>query len=324
MSSRLFRSISQPCLPTRVFRAPQLDVDSLRVIEVADDGSLLSQAVPFQFDPDAAFDEVNNASGELVLLLDGLTPPGTQRHYHLYFHWVDGAVTFPAPPVQPRISLTDDVFDAGQDSVHVSSLEGDWYYHKQGAGFSSLVDSDGNDWISYSQAAGAEGEYRGIPNLVYPEGHFHPGATTATSVVTREGPLRASIESSTADGWAVAWDIYPQYAKLTVTEAPGDYWFLYEGTPGGSLDPNSDIVVRSNGIEQLAADSWTADLDGEEWVYFGDPVVDRSLYVINHQADSAVDSYRPMQGAMTVFGFGRAESRFTTHWRWSFFHGGSR
>ena len=38
---------------------------------------------------------------------------------------------------------------------------GTWYFQKEAAGFSSLVDTSGNDWITYSTAAGSAGEYRG-------------------------------------------------------------------------------------------------------------------------------------------------------------------
>jgi hypothetical protein len=49
-------------------------------------------------------------------------------------------------------------------------------------------------------------------------------------------------------------------------------------------------------------------LPDEEWLYFADPNVDRSLFLVNHQLDVEVDSYFPLgSGAesMTVFGFGR-------------------
>ena len=88
-------------------------------------------------------------------------------------------------------------------------------------------------------------------------------------------------------------------------QADHDYWFLYEGTPGGALEPASDYVVRSSGALTPASDAWVGDLGGDEWVYFGDPVVDRALFVANHDNDSLVDSYSQLDGNMTVFGFGR-------------------
>ena len=40
-----------------------------------------------------------------------------------------------------------------------------------------------------------------------------------------------------------------------------------------------------------------------EWVAFGDN--GRVIYLIHNEDDNAVDSYWPMNGEMTVFGFGR-------------------
>jgi hypothetical protein len=83
------------------------------------------------------------------------------------------------------------------------------------------------------------------------------------------------------------------------------YWMLYEGTPGGLLEVNKDIVVTSDGTQVLASQTWIRDIPGDEWAYFGDPTVNRSFYMANHNPDDVVDSYRPMDSLMTVFGFGR-------------------
>ena len=169
-----------------------------------------------------------------------------------------------------------------------------------------MIDADGNDWINYNQASGAAGEFRGIPNLVFPEGHFHPGATTASTKILNEGPLKATIESVTIDGrWRGRWEFYPGYARFTVLATDHDYWFLYEGTPGGLLEEDSDFVMRSDGVSSLLTNEWALDLDGDEWVYFADPNVGRSLFLANHSDDTVIDSYRPLAGLMTVFGFGR-------------------
>lgn len=281
-------------------------VDSLRVVEVGADGSSLDPLVPFQFDPASNFDAATNAAGKLIFLLKGATAPDSSRTYHVYFD-VAGQ-SYSAPVFDKLVSYTDDVLDQGQASYQVQTLNATYYYHKQGAGFSSLVDVDGNDWIDYRPTGGAGGNYRGIPNAVYPEGHFHPGATTATSQILHAGPLKLTIRSVTNDDkWETLWEIYPHYAKMTMVRKDHNYWFLYEGTPGGLLEPTSDLVVRSSDAQpQLASVTWTGDIPGEEWVYFGDPNKNRSLYVINHQEDTLVDSYYPMDGKMTVFGFGRS------------------
>jgi len=106
--------------------------------------------------------------------------------------------------------------------------------------------------------------------------------------------------------WECQWEIYPGYATMTmVTKGNSTYWFLFEGTPGGSYDPSTDYVVRSSGQKNLVSESWEGALSSPEFVYFGDANMKRVAYTVHHEADTRVDSYRPLNDAMTVFGFGR-------------------
>ena len=138
--------------------------------------------------------------------------------------------------MSPQVTVTDNIDDEGLSSLRIETEAGTYYYQKEAAAFSSLVDTGGNDWIGYSTAAGSAGEFRGIPNLVFPEGQFHPGDTTAASTLLHSGPLKATIHSLTNDGqWEAVWEIYPRYARMTLLQTGHEYWFLYEGTPGGEL-----------------------------------------------------------------------------------------
>lgn len=280
------------------------DVNSLRVVEVDSLGRVIDAAVPFQFDPAPGFNPTSAASGTLILIMQDTTDAYKWRLFHVYFDTTGQGFTPAAVP--PQVIVTDGVLDENEESLRIDTPSGSWFYHKQGGGFSSLVDADGNDWIGYHPTGGSAGSYRGIPNIVNPEGHLHPGATTAQTTLISSGPLRASFSSTTTDGlWSVLWYIYPNYASMTITAAGHPYWFLYEGTPGGMIDPTSDFMVRSDGTKTLLSDAWTGDLSGEEWVYFSDPVVDRSLFLVNHQNDNDTDAYFDMNDQMTVFGFGR-------------------
>ncbi len=289
------------------------DPDSLRVIEVDQQGETINAAVPFQFDPASTYDPTGSAIGTVSILLDGATAAGATRSYHVYFDAMSKGIV-PAT-VAPLVIATDGIINEGLDTVRVQTDVGTYYYDKDGGGFSSLVDVDGNDWISHNATSGSAGEYRGVPNLVYPENYMHPGEGGATTTIVSQGPLKTTLRSEAGGGaWVTLWEIGPESARMTVLAGPDNYWFLYEGTPGGSLDLASDVVVRSDGTQTTAGQSWTGDLSGEEWTYFGDPNVGasgRSLYVVNHDQDTAVDSYYPMNGEMTVFGFGRSgTSRF--------------
>ncbi len=283
------------------------DPNSVRVLEVDSNGNLLDANVPFQFDRATDYNAATNANGTLVFMMTGTTSAGGQRYYHLYFDKIGKGFTLPT--FANQVSVTDNVIDEGQSSYQITSQNATYYYQKQSAAFSSLVDLAGNDWISYNATSGAGGSFRGIPNMVYPEGKFHPGSSAATSTLLAQGPLKITIHSVTNDDkWETLWEIFPTYARMTLLKKDHSYWFLYEGTPGGALDDTNDIVVRSNGTETTASTTWNGDLTGAEWLYFGDKALGRSLFMANHADDNLVDSYFPLtdgNGKMTVFGFGR-------------------
>lgn len=296
-----------------------INLDSLALLEVDADGAVLVEGAPFQFDPDVDYDQSENASGLLVVLLEGTTQARETRHYDLYFDIVSAEESFDPQPVSARVQTTDNVQDEGFSSIRVETEVGSYYYHKAGGGFASLVDKEKKDWINYNSSSGGAGDFRGIPNLVAPidGGYFHPGRTFTsnpiTSQIVAEGPLKSSFISTTADGaWQVLWEVFPQYAKLTVLRAASGagYWFLYEGTPGGTFDEAGDYFVASDGSSTLGSGEWETELANEEWVYFaeGSSQITRSLFLVHHQDDATKESYRPDQptgGQMTVFGFGR-------------------
>jgi hypothetical protein len=189
----------------------------------------------------------------------------------------------------------------GQTSFKIVTPSATWIYHERGAGFASLIDRDGDDWISYHPGGGSAGEYRGIPNCGV---CFHPGYTNSTSRVIRSEPHHVTIYSETMDGAGCAgmWDIYPDHATFTMLKTKGNYWFLYEGTPAGKLQGS---IVRSSGERTPLSEVWSKDIPAPEWIYFEAADRNRSLFLIHHEDDDIVDQYWPMEGNMTVFGFGR-------------------
>ena len=183
-----------------------------------------------------------------------------------------------------------------------------YFFQKDAGGFSSLLDVEGNDWISFHPYGGSDGIYRGIPNMVHPDNIYHPGHSNCISSLVHVGPLRVTIRSVSKNGlWECLWQIYPRYARLTLLRnAPEPYWFLYEGTPGGAIDYEKDFSVRSNGVRLPVGQEWqNQDIPAPEWVYFEDSVLDRYIYLVHEEDDVLNDTFWPMQGNMTVFGFGR-------------------
>ncbi|MGA9115311.1 MAG: FlgD immunoglobulin-like domain containing protein [Bacteroidota bacterium] len=277
---------------------------SLRLIEVDSGHAILDTSVAVQFNRSEGYDSASNASGTLVFLLTGVTGPSAARYFQVYFDTL-GTETFTPFQTAPLVAAADTASYEGQASFRVATAGGTYYYHKPGAGFASFIDAAGLDWIGYHPGGGAGGEYRGIPNA---GDAFHPGYTNSSSTLEVNGPLHARIRSRTLDWqWEVVWDIFPRYARMTMHRKGASYWWLYEGTPGGMLQPSTDFVVRPSGQRTNLATSWSYDLPGEEWAYFGDAGMRRVLYVVQHEENTINDYYRQMDSLMTVFGFGRKD-----------------
>jgi hypothetical protein len=276
--------------------------DSLRVVELNVDGQVIDDSVPFQYDA-----ETPNA-GNLILILTGQTAAGAQRDYDVYF---DTTGSFMPADIDAQIQLTGDMMDEGQASYRITTVNVTYYYQKEAGGFSSLLDSEGNDWISFHPWGGSDGIYRGIPNMVHPDNIFHPGHKNCSSSILHSGPLKVTIHTISNNGlWECIWEIYPYYARMTlVSKADKNYWFLYEGTPGGQLDLTTDYSVRSNGIRLPVQESWRQqDIPEPEWVYFEDSLLDRFIYLVHEEDDSLSDDFWQMQSNMTVLGFGRTQN----------------
>jgi hypothetical protein len=294
---------------TALGESEDLNPEALRVVEINERGKVIDGAVAYQFDPDAHDDPANQAKGTLVFVLKGTTRAHARRRFHIYF---DTVATRHSPrSIPPQVALTESVQDEGQDSFKIATQNATYYYHKLGAGFSSMVDVDGHDWLGYRPGGGSAGEYRGIPNMGHPEGYCHPGKEVSNSWIVGAGPLRVSILSASDDGkMRCRWDIFPRYARLTILKMRTPYWFLYEGTPGGNpggmLDEENGYCVRSTGERTPIGQRWEGDIPDPEWLYFGAGTTKRVIYLVHHEDDEAVDSYWPMEHNMTVFGFGRS------------------
>ncbi len=277
----------------------RLDERHIRLVEVDSTGTVIDSLVPFQFDRNR---DNTTAGGALTFIVEGITQPNKTRLYDFYFDTEDNRAGKQESQFESIVSITDEVMHEEQISIKINTPSATWYYHKAGAGFASLEDRDGVDWISYRPCCESGGEYRGIPNMW----KFHPGLDSCRSVVEADGPLRVRIRSVSLDGrWECVWDIFPHYALMTLEKAGGNYWFLYEGTPGGTLDVDRDYNVLSNGIRRSVSEDWHGDIPAPEWLYFGDESKKRVLYLVHHEDDEHSDQFWQMREEMVVFGFGR-------------------
>ncbi len=220
--------------------------------------------------------------------------------------------------VQGRLTLIENARDesaGGLACYKIKTPTATYYLEKSGAGLSSLLDKEGNDWISFHDkgGSGAAGEYRGFPNAVHRQdgNFFHPknrATDPSTTRVLHAGPSRISIEARSGNGtWHGRWDFYLMHCTFTITRMPADYkyWILYEGTPGGQYDDTDWWMTSDRPRKHPLTERHEGDIPDPEWIAFGDARMDRSLLLIHHADDTHPDTFYQMQKKMTVFGFGR-------------------
>nr|HMN27001.1 InlB B-repeat-containing protein [Caldilineaceae bacterium] len=310
-----------------------LNPQSIRVVEVNSAGVVIDDHVQFQFDRASDYNASTKAAGTLIFLVKGDLPADGQRYYHLYFDTI--SKVFAAANVGDAVVLSSGL-DEYWGSYLIKSDNATYAYHLQGGGFSSMVDVNGNDWLDYHDNPPDErGAYRGLPNMVPPpDGLFHPGKQNHLTTRLYSGPLKETFRTKTIDDkWEVQWEIYPTYASMTVLKRPSNknYWWLYEGPPGGVVEDTvplaqRDFVTLSNGASFPINQSFSGDLVGDEWGFISDPDVDnaatvaRSIFLIHHSDDTAVDSFHTQVtgGAQTtkrmpIWGFGRNGSTTQTY-----------
>ena len=210
----------------------------------------------------------------------------------------------------------------GGESIVISSAAATWVYDVAGGGFASLLDADGRDWISYAPGGGSAGEYRGIPNMVFrgpQSGYFHPGNRGPKSAKTRvvqEDDACISLESTSCNRmWMLRWDLYGAWARLHVLKVDpddADFWFLYEGTPGGGFDPDRSRWLTSTGESGALETPVELEPSMPFWIGFTDAEGERTLVLCREQGEPTPVSYRRMD-PMTVFGFGRRVKGLERH-----------
>ncbi|MCS6839199.1 MAG: Ig-like domain-containing protein [Roseiflexus sp.] len=328
--------------------------DSIRVVEVDAAGNLVDRNVVYQFDPVSAYNPTTNARGTLLVLLRGRTEANVTRRFFVYF---ETQGRFAPPSFTPLTRVVTPTLTYQRDLAAVIETRGSdgernatFYYSLNGGALISMFDRSDTDWISYNPAADSAGEYRGIPNVgpVFHPGYYNvfpiPDTTAtgwlqgnelgtnqrSTTTIEQEGTLRTVLRSVSSNRqWEAVWEFFPNSVRMTIIPRPPRgaspflYWWLYEGTPGGTLN-EGDRWVRSDGLSGIAVDPsfsynerFHADINGPEWVYFraGEPSQGgRALWLAHHDdADTTIDMYRYQnnssgwENGMTVFGFGRRE-----------------
>lgn len=163
-----------------------------------------------------------------------------------------------------------------------------------------------------------EEEYQGRP-------HFKVSTASATYLYDRAGGGFSSIK----DAHGVEWiGFKPGEGKvpgsagalleILHTDTTRQYWFLYEGTPGGRFEPEKQfwgnnidgkrLDTPPIGSAETGNGNWT-------WAFFGHEEVQEIFFVAQLTADEENDTFSYMGASdtgiksvdgMVVFGFGRS------------------
>lgn len=206
----------------------------------------------------------------------------------------------------------------------ITTTAATYYLEQQSGGFSSIIDTQGNDWIKYNKSdevqvpKSADSDFRGLPNLVHggeQSGIGHPGFNKCQCEPTSKNKITCK---SNNDNYAFTYTFYDNHVALDVikTDPNRNYWFLYEGTPGGIFNPEENIWGTDKGIRNDKPDFLKGGTveDNWQWVFFGDHDSENTFYLVHLTPDEKPDVMGFMgnseagiasEDGMVVFGFGR-------------------
>lgn len=224
-----------------------------------------------------------------------------------------------------RVSISEDAVDAGQGCFKIETPYATFFLQKENGGFSSIIDQNGTDWVNFSNSdlpqgpALAASMYRGVPNLLNDcpyDGVGHPGSVSCHTKKVNDSTIYVVSLNGRME---YTWTFTSRMAYLTMLK-PGTkcpYWFLYEGTPGGSYDPfNQYWGTDTKGFHRSFPDllKGTALQDHWNWIYFGNECT-RSVLVLSQMLPDDKPEMMAYMGntpagilspdGMVVFGFGR-------------------
>jgi len=230
------------------------------------------------------------------------------------------ATTMPDPTIRATSHL-------GRPHHEIHAMGAIWLYDDAGGGFSSLIDGEGRDWIGFKPepladfpAAAAAG-YRGLGNLVHggeDSGVGHPGFDLCETVFEAPATLRTR---SLSGRWEFTWTFHPDRLEFTMIRADPDrdWWFLYEGNPGGRFAPEKHLWGTVDAIPRAERPSISDQLrEPLRRVWFGHHDSPWRL-ILEHVTErpeianlwwmgaEARGQWRESSDGMLVFGFGRGQ-----------------
>ncbi|MFW6277366.1 MAG: hypothetical protein ACOC1J_01750 [Prolixibacteraceae bacterium] len=226
---------------------------------------------------------------------------------------------------EPDFKATVEKYE-GRQHYKIETSKIIYWYDVKGGGFSRIIDDEGNDWVSFKMEpwdkypAAAAGAFRGLPNMVFEgddSGAGHPGHDKCKSWIED----RKVVTESLSGKWKWSWEFFDDHTVLEVlsVDTTRAYWFLYEGTPGGTFDPkNTYFGTDNSGPEKLTYNYYDGNVyrDTIQWMYTGHRNINNTFYMIQCTEDNRPDMVSLLGNTengfdspdgMTVFGFGRGE-----------------
>ena len=105
----------------------------------------------------------------------------------------------PAAAADP-IRVSDVTLHGDIDCFKIETPTATYVYGKKGAGFASILDKDGRDWVAYHPADKSKGEYHGLPKCGQPTKFFHCGYGYGMYKTTNVFTSRVTVRSLIACG----------------------------------------------------------------------------------------------------------------------------
>lgn len=249
-----------------------------------------------------------------------------QRIPGMLFVLFAGVACFRAPSQSGKAVLISEAMHQNTLHYKVETSSATYYIEKQSGGCSSLLDSEGRDWVAF-RLTGTDGptlssdsDYRGVPNLVFQDpgnGIGHPGFNRCETIQLSENELEVR---SLDQLWQYRWIFRDTHAEIVVEKADTSraYWFLYEGPVAGKFAP--DQHYWGNDVDGLRTDAPNIFKDPAsgnwQWAFFGDTGIAPTLFVAHKNNDELDDFFCYMgnngekgnnsEDGMNVFGFGRS------------------
>ena len=175
------------------------------------------------------------------------------------------------------VRVSDVTIHGNMDCFRVETPRATYVYGKRGAGFASIIDKDGRDWVSYRPGGEARGEYRGLPKCGQPTKFFHCGYgygqyqtdnPFSSRVTVREAEPRPHRVGDTRRQVGLPVGFLPRPCDLdALADRSADVLVSLRGNAWRqSSTPKRDFVIRPDGQKTTLDQPWSQVVP---WVCFG-------------------------------------------------------